>query len=56
LGSLERAKFNHWTAPVKERLTSRLALYFQSVRLGVKPLETQDQRFLFELNPCDNIP
>jgi hypothetical protein len=30
---------------VKFRFTLRLAVYRQSVRLGVKPLETYDQRF-----------
>jgi hypothetical protein len=32
---------------VKVKVTLRLAVYRQSVRLGVKPLETHDQIFLF---------
>jgi hypothetical protein len=28
----------------------------QTVRLGVKPLETHDQRQFFLLNPCDHSP
>jgi hypothetical protein len=32
---------------VKIKVTLRLAVYRQSVRLGVKPLETHDQTFLF---------
>jgi hypothetical protein len=35
---------------VKIKVTLRLAVYHQSVRLDIKPLETQDQRF-FQLNP-----
>jgi hypothetical protein len=31
----------------KVRVTLRLAVYRQSVLLGAKPLETHDQRFLF---------
>jgi hypothetical protein len=37
------------------RVTSRLAVYLQSVRLGVKPLETHDQKF-FQLNTCGYSP
>jgi hypothetical protein len=32
---------------VNVRVTLRLGVYRQSVRLGVKPLETHDQRFFF---------
>jgi hypothetical protein len=32
---------------VKVKVTLRLAAYRQSVRLGVKPIEIHDQRFLF---------
>jgi hypothetical protein len=39
---------------VKVRVTLRLAVYRQSVRLGVKPLETHDQTFFFQLNSCGN--
>jgi hypothetical protein len=42
-------------AKVKVKVTLRLALYRQSLRLGAKPLETHDQRF-FQLNPCDHSP
>jgi hypothetical protein len=40
---------------VKVRVTLRLAVYRQSVHLGVKLLETHDQRF-FQLNPCSHSP
>jgi hypothetical protein len=32
---------------VKVKVTLRLAVYRQSVRLGAKPLEDQDQSFFF---------
>jgi hypothetical protein len=32
---------------VKVKVTLRLAVYRQSVRLGVRPLETHDQIFFF---------
>jgi hypothetical protein len=32
---------------IKVKVTLRLAIYRQSVRLGVKPLETHDQTFFF---------
>jgi hypothetical protein len=32
---------------IKVRVTLQLAVYHQSVRLGIKPLETHDQRFSF---------
>jgi hypothetical protein len=37
------------------KVTLRLAVYRQPVRLGVKPLETNDQIF-FQLNSCGNSP
>jgi hypothetical protein len=37
------------------RVTLRLAVYRQSVRLGVKPLETHGQNF-FRLNTCGHCP
>jgi hypothetical protein len=37
---------------LRVRVTLRLAVYRQSVRLGDKPLETHDQRLFFQLNPC----
>jgi hypothetical protein len=41
---------------LKVEVTLRLAVYRQSVRLGTKPLETHDQRFFFQLNPCGRSP
>jgi hypothetical protein len=38
------------------KVTLRLMVYCQSVRLGVRPLETHDQRFFFQLNSCCNSP
>jgi hypothetical protein len=40
---------------VKVEVTLRLAIYHQSVRLGVKPLETHDHRF-FQLNSHGKSP
>jgi hypothetical protein len=39
-----------------ERVTLRLVVYRQLVHLGVKPLETHDQRHFFQLNPFRDIP
>jgi hypothetical protein len=36
---------------VKDKITLRLAVYRQSVSLGVKPLETHDQRIIFSTEP-----
>jgi hypothetical protein len=41
---------------VEVRVTLRLAVYRQSVRLGTKPLEDHDQRFLLHWNPCRYSP
>jgi hypothetical protein len=41
---------------VRVRVTLRLVVYRQSVRLGVKTLETQGQNFLFQLNTCGHSP
>jgi hypothetical protein len=41
---------------VKVKVTLRLAVYRQSVRLGVKPLEIHDETFFFLLNSCGNSP
>jgi hypothetical protein len=38
------------------RVTLRLAIYRQSVRLGAEPLETHDQNFLSQLNTCGRSP
>jgi hypothetical protein len=40
---------------VKVKVILRLTVYSQSVRLGVKPLETHDQTF-FQLDSCGNSP
>jgi hypothetical protein len=40
---------------VKFKVTLRLAVYRQSVRLGVKSLETYDHNF-FPTEPCGNSP
>jgi hypothetical protein len=50
-------KSRNWTVKVKVKVkvTLRLAVYRQSVRLGVKPLETHDQTF-FLLSSCGNSP
>jgi hypothetical protein len=41
---------------VKVKVTLRLAVYRQSLRLGVKPFGTHDQIFFSQLNPCGNSP
>jgi hypothetical protein len=46
---------SHSSSKVEVRVTLRLAVYRQSVRLGIKTLENHDQRF-FQLNPCGNSP
>jgi hypothetical protein len=38
------------------RVTLRLAVYGQSVRLGDKPLETHDRHLFFHLNTCFHSP
>jgi hypothetical protein len=40
----------------ESRVTSRLAVYSQSVHLGGKPLEACDQKFIFQLSPCVHSP
>jgi hypothetical protein len=45
----------HILTDSKVTVTLQLAVYRQSVRLGVKVLETHYQRF-FRLNPCGNSP
>jgi hypothetical protein len=40
---------------VKVKVTLRLAVYRQSVSLGVKSLKTRDQK-IFQLNSCGNSP
>jgi hypothetical protein len=41
---------------VEVEVTLRLAVYRQSVCLGVEPLETDDQNFFSQLNHCDISP
>jgi hypothetical protein len=41
---------------VRIRVTSRLAVYCQSVRLSDEPLETHDQHLFFQLNICGDSP
>jgi hypothetical protein len=38
------------------RVTLRVVFYRQSVRLGDKPLETCNQKFIFQLNTCGYCP
>jgi hypothetical protein len=44
--------FPRGKAKVKVKLALRPAVYRQSVRLGVKPLETDNQRFFFNRTPA----
>jgi hypothetical protein len=41
---------------VRVRITLRLAVYGQSVRLNAKPHQTHGQHFFFQLNPCGHSP
>jgi hypothetical protein len=41
---------------VRVRVTLRLAVYRQRVRLGAKPLEDHDQRYFWHLDPCGHSP
>jgi hypothetical protein len=43
---------SYFIVTVRVRVTLRLAVYRQSFRLGAKSLETHDQRFFLQLNPC----
>jgi hypothetical protein len=47
---------NLYSRPAKVRVTLRLAVYRQSVRLGAKLLEAHHQRFFFQLDPCGYSP
>jgi hypothetical protein len=38
------------------RVTLRLAIYRQLVRLGAKPIEAHGQTFFLKLNPCSHSP
>jgi hypothetical protein len=46
----------HYLLRVRVRLTLRLAVYRQSVRLGTKPLEDHEKKFYFQPNPCGHSP
>jgi hypothetical protein len=46
----------YWLDIVKVKVTLRLAVYRQSLRLGVKPLEDSRPDFFFQLNSCGNSP
>jgi hypothetical protein len=50
-----RDSLNSNSVRVRVRVTLRLAVYRQSVRLGDKPLETHDN-FIFQLNFCSYSP
>jgi hypothetical protein len=41
---------------VKVKFALQLVVYRQTVSLGVKALETHDQRFFPQMNPCGNSP
>jgi hypothetical protein len=41
---------------VRVRVTLRLAVYLQSVRLGAEPLETHGQIFFSQMNTCGHSP
>jgi hypothetical protein len=45
----QMAKRTKLKVKVKDAL--RLAVYHQSIRFGVKPLENHDQRFFFSIEP-----
>jgi hypothetical protein len=55
-GTVDRADSGACSVKVKVKVTLRLAVYRQSIHLGARPLETHDQRFLFQLNSCGNSP
>jgi hypothetical protein len=55
-GSLNSPDNYYLVVKAKVRVTLRLAVYRQSIRLDARPLETRDQRFLFQLNSCGNSP
>jgi hypothetical protein len=57
--SRQQAQFIQNQVKGKVGVTLWLAVYRQSVHLGVKPLETHDQCFyiyIYTLNPCGNSP
>jgi hypothetical protein len=57
LGPLFVTSYVSSCLPVRVRVTVRLTVYRQSVRLGDKPLEDHDQSFfLLQPNPCGHRP
>jgi hypothetical protein len=52
LGLLERANLNHWATHIRVRVTLRLAVYRQSLRLGDTPLGLTTGNFIVQLNTC----
>jgi hypothetical protein len=49
---LQAGKLTH----LRVRVTWRLAVYRQSVRLSAKSLDDHDQRFFFSVERCDHSP
>jgi hypothetical protein len=45
---------DHLKIEVNVKVTSRLAVYHQSVHSGVKPLENHDQRIFFSTQPLQS--
>jgi hypothetical protein len=54
--SLQTVGWLHSKVKVKIEVTLRLAVYRQTVRFGVKPLETEDQRVFFQLSTYGHSP
>jgi hypothetical protein len=54
--SLHRLTYKWLLFRVRVRITLRLAVYRQSVRLGVKSLQAQTSDFFFQMNTCRNSP
>jgi hypothetical protein len=55
-GSFPIESFFEVKVKVRVRVTLRLTVYCQSVHLDARPLETHDQRFIFQLNFCGTSP
>jgi hypothetical protein len=51
-----RSWISHTYQSVRVRVTLRLAVCRQSVRLAANSLETHNQSFFFQLNSCSHIP
>jgi hypothetical protein len=50
----EISQFPSAKVKVKVKITLRLVVYHQSIRLGAKPLKNHDQRLFSQLRPCGN--